>query len=157
MRSTASESPIQLLLHLSSPFGAGSRSEVVDAEEYKATCMTVLVARIFFHFQIEVSPCRARQSLSYFVNRPSRSFQEIVSFSLFDFLDSFQTLKAQKTRKHNLNESPKTSGSANAMVTDVTVSFQRCENPHEFPRYPSIQKKSRHFRPRRPGRGCRGT
>ena len=26
------------------------------------------------------------------------------------------------------------------MVTDVTVSSQRCENPHEFPRYPSIQK-----------------
>ena len=60
MRSTASESPIQRLLHLSSPFGAVSRAEVVDAEEYKANCPTVLGARNFFHFQIEISPRRAR-------------------------------------------------------------------------------------------------
>ena len=99
MRSTAGESPIQRLLHLSSPFGAGSRAEVVDAEEYKANCPTVLGARNFFHFQIEISTRRARQSLSCFVNRQSRSFQEIVSFSLFDFLDSFQTLKAQTDKK----------------------------------------------------------
>ena len=98
MRSTASESLILLLLHLSSAFGAGSRAEVVDAEEYKANCPTVLGAQNFFHFQI-ISLRRARQSLSYFVNRQSRSIQEIVSFSLFDFLDGFQTLKAQKDKK----------------------------------------------------------
>ena len=51
MRSTASESPIQLLLHLSSPFGAGSCAEVVDAEEYKANCPTVLGARNFSIFK----------------------------------------------------------------------------------------------------------
>ena len=50
MRSTASESLIQLLLHLSSPFGAGSRAEVVDAEKYKAKCPTVLGAQNFFPF-----------------------------------------------------------------------------------------------------------
>ena len=66
------KSPIQRLLHLSSPFGAGSRAEVVDAGEYKANCPTVLGARNFFHFQIEISPRRARQSLSCFVNRQSR-------------------------------------------------------------------------------------
>ena len=80
MRSTASESLILLLLHLSSAFGAGSRAEVVDAEEYKANCPTVLGAQNFFHFQIEISLRRARQSLSYFVNRQSRSIQEIASF-----------------------------------------------------------------------------
>ena len=72
MRSSASVSPIQLLLHLSSPFRAGFRAEVVDAWEYKAYCLAVLGARNFFHFQIEISPRRARQSLSYFVNRQSR-------------------------------------------------------------------------------------
>ena len=99
MWSTASESPIQLLLHLSSPFGAGSRVEVVDAEDHKANCPTVLGAQNFFHFQIKISPPRARQSLSYFVNQQPRSIQEIVLFSLFNFLDSFQTLTAQKDKK----------------------------------------------------------
>ena len=99
MRSTASGSPIQLLLQPSSPIGAGSRVEVVDTGEYKANCLTALGARNFFHFQIKIGPRRARQSLSHFVDRQSKSFQEIVSFSLFDFLDSFQTLKAQKDKK----------------------------------------------------------
>ena len=178
-----------LLLHLSSPFGAGSRAEVVDAEEYKANCPAVLGARNFFHFQIETSPRRARQSFSYFINRQSRSFQEIVSFSLFDFLDSFQTLKAQKMRKHNLDEK-----SENQRVTadrrrrplglvthrqkaldarsstinktrqchddrrhTVLSKVRESERISQIPFQSSIQKKFSHFRPCRPGRGCRGT
>ena len=74
MRSTVSGSPIQLLLHLSSPFWAGFRVEVVDAEWDKANCPTVLGMQNFFHFQIETSPRSARQSRSYFINRQWRSF-----------------------------------------------------------------------------------
>ena len=99
MRSTASGSPILLLLQTSSPIGAGSRVEVVDTGEYKANRLTALGARIFFPFHIEIGARIARQSFSYFVNRQSKSFKEIVSFSLFHFLDSFQTLKAQKDKK----------------------------------------------------------
>ena len=186
MRSTASESLIHLLLHLSSPFGAGSRAEVVDAEKYKANCPTVLRARNFFHFQIEISPRRARQSLPYFVNRQSRSFQEIVLFSLFPFLDSFQTLKAQKDKKtqprqksENPGVTPDRRRRPSGLVThrqkaldarSSTINKTRqChgdrrhrvlskvrESARIFP-IPFHTKKSRHFRPRRPGRGCRGT
>ena len=42
------------------------------------------------------------------------------------------------------------------MVTDVTVSSQSCANPRVH-MIPFHTKKFRHFRPRRPGRDCRGT
>ena len=185
MRSTTCESPIQLLLYLSSPFRAGSRVKVVDAEEYKTNCPTVLGARKFFHFQIKISPRRARQSLSYFVNRQSRWFQENLSFFLFDFLDSFQTLKAQKDKKTQPRRK-----SENQLVSRSKKKATRpCDTPAgsswrplfddqqdaPMPWWQTSQcplkgariranfpdtirtKKSIDFRPRRPGQGCRGT
>ena len=186
MRSTASKSPIQRLLHLSSPFGAGSRAEVVDAEEHKTNCPTVLGARNFFHFQIEISPRRAQQSLSCFINRQSRSFQEIVSFSLFDFLDSFQTPKAQtdkKTQPRRKSEKQRVTADRRRRPLGLVTHRQKaldarsstinktrqCHGDRRHSVLPKLResarispipfhaKKSRHFRPRRPGRGCRGT
>ena len=140
----------------------------------------------FFHFQIEISPRRARQSLSCFVNRQSRSFQEIVSFSLFDFLDSFQTLKAQtdkKTQPPRKSEKQRVTADRRRRPIGLVTHRQKAldarsstinktrkchgdrrhrvlsklrESARMSP-IPFHTKKSRHFRPRRPGRDCRGT
>ena len=67
--------------------------------EYKTSRLTSLGVRQLVHFQIELSPSRARKVLSYIVNRQSRSCQEIVLFSLINFQDIFETMKAQKDKK----------------------------------------------------------
>ena len=187
MRSAACGSAIQLLLQPSSSIGAGSRVEVVDFGEYNTNRLTALAAWNFFHFQIETGPRRAEPSLSYFVDRQSRYLQEIMSFSIFDFLDRFRTLKARKDKKTQPRQKSKKAADHSCSWSKKTT--RPCCTPSEsswpplfdkqqgapMPLWRTSQsllkvariranfpdtlpyKKSRHFGPRWPGRGCRAT